>query len=155
MRGVSPDLDVAFDDAADCEAARDFMDMVDDEGDLPLARWTRQVGRSCAVRLAGGEIPEGRVHAVPVIAAPVFVDVILWMAGNAARWRDPLRTFIADDLHATAQIKSNPSRTAKRPIDWRLYVGPGPGLVDEDEALGIKQALVLLPLIAPTRDLGS
>ncbi len=32
-----------------------------------------------------------------------------------------LRTFIADDLGATAQIKANPGRTAKPPIDWRLF----------------------------------
>jgi transposase len=40
---------------------------------------------------------------------------------DAAYDADPLRTFIADDLGATAQIKANPSRTAKPPIDWRLY----------------------------------
>lgn len=34
---------------------------------------------------------------------------------------DPLRAFIADDLGVTAQIKANPSRTKKPPIDWRLY----------------------------------
>lgn len=34
---------------------------------------------------------------------------------------DPLRAFIADDLGATAQIKTNPSRTSKPGIDWRLY----------------------------------
>jgi len=34
---------------------------------------------------------------------------------------DPLRAFIADALGATAHIKANPSRTAKPPIDWRLY----------------------------------
>ncbi|MBB4611545.1 transposase [Sphingomonas yabuuchiae] len=40
---------------------------------------------------------------------------------DAAYDADHLRTFIADDLGATAQIKSNPSRTAKPPIYWRLY----------------------------------
>ncbi|KQN78859.1 transposase [Sphingomonas sp. Leaf62] len=40
---------------------------------------------------------------------------------DAAYDADPLRAFIADDLGATAQIKANPSRTAKPPIDWRLY----------------------------------
>ena len=33
----------------------------------------------------------------------------------------PLRTFIAQDLGATAQIKANPSRAIAPPIDWRLY----------------------------------
>lgn len=33
MLGVAPDLDIAFADVADREAARDFMDLVDDEGD--------------------------------------------------------------------------------------------------------------------------
>ena len=40
---------------------------------------------------------------------------------DAAYDADPLRTFIADGLGATAQIKANPSRTAKPPIDWCLY----------------------------------
>jgi hypothetical protein len=33
MLGVAPDLDVAFKDEADREAARDFMDMADEEED--------------------------------------------------------------------------------------------------------------------------
>jgi len=33
MLGGAPDLDVAFKDEADREAARDFMDMADSEGD--------------------------------------------------------------------------------------------------------------------------
>jgi len=40
---------------------------------------------------------------------------------DAAYDADPLRAFIADELGATAQIKANPSRTRKPPIDWRLY----------------------------------
>lgn len=40
---------------------------------------------------------------------------------DAAYDADPLRTFIADELGATAQIKANSSRTQKPPIDWRLY----------------------------------
>jgi transposase len=40
---------------------------------------------------------------------------------DAAYDADPLRAFIADELKATAQIKANPSRTGKPPIDWRLY----------------------------------
>lgn len=40
---------------------------------------------------------------------------------DAAYDADPLRAFIADSLGATAHIKANPSRTAKPPIDWRLY----------------------------------
>jgi hypothetical protein len=31
MLGVAPDLDVAFEDEADRDAARDFMDMADDD----------------------------------------------------------------------------------------------------------------------------
>jgi transposase len=34
---------------------------------------------------------------------------------------DHLRTFIADDLGATAQIKQNPSRSGTKAIDWALY----------------------------------
>jgi hypothetical protein len=33
MLGVAPELDVAFEDADDREAARDFMDMIDQEAD--------------------------------------------------------------------------------------------------------------------------
>lgn len=40
---------------------------------------------------------------------------------DAAYDADPLRSFIADDLGATAQIKANPTRTARPPIDRRLY----------------------------------
>ena len=36
--------------------------------------------------------------------------------------------------------------------DWR-HVGLGPSLIDEDETPGIKPALILLPLLAPARDL--
>ena len=34
---------------------------------------------------------------------------------------DHLRSFIADDLGATAQIKQNPSRSGTKAIDWDLY----------------------------------
>ena len=40
---------------------------------------------------------------------------------DAAYDADALRTFIADNLGASAQIKANPSRTGKPPTDWRLY----------------------------------
>ena len=41
--------------------------------------------------------------------------------GGAAYDADHLRSFIADDLGATAQIKQNPSRATHQPIDWTLY----------------------------------
>ena len=41
----------------------------------------------------------------------------------------------------------------RRPTPQRGHVGFGPGLVDEDQAPGIKSALILLPLFAPARDL--
>ena len=34
---------------------------------------------------------------------------------------DHLRSFIADDLGATAQIKQNQSRSGTKAIDWDLY----------------------------------
>ena len=40
---------------------------------------------------------------------------------DAAYDASSLRTFIADDLGATAQIKANPSRAIAPQIDWRLY----------------------------------
>ena len=33
---------------------------------------------------------------------------------------DALRRFIADDLGATPQIKPNPTRSGRQPIDWAL-----------------------------------
>ena len=40
---------------------------------------------------------------------------------DAAYDADPLRTFIAEDLGAIAQIKANSRRATVPPIDWRLY----------------------------------
>lgn len=40
---------------------------------------------------------------------------------DAAYDADALRTFIADDLGASAHIKAHPNRTVMPPIDWRLY----------------------------------
>ncbi len=40
---------------------------------------------------------------------------------DAAYDADYLREFIVDELGATAQIKQNPSRTVRQPIDWALY----------------------------------
>jgi len=40
---------------------------------------------------------------------------------DAAYDADQLRQFIANDLRASAQIKQNPTRTAKQSIDWTLY----------------------------------
>ena len=40
---------------------------------------------------------------------------------DAAYDADPLRRFIADDLGAKPQIKQNPTRTGRPPIDWVLY----------------------------------
>jgi len=40
---------------------------------------------------------------------------------DAAYDADPLRRFIADDLGATAQIKQNPTRSSRQPLDRELY----------------------------------
>lgn len=40
---------------------------------------------------------------------------------DAAYDSDPLRRFIADDLGATAQIKQNPTRAQRQPINWALH----------------------------------
>ncbi len=40
---------------------------------------------------------------------------------DAAYDADYLREFIAGELGATPQIKQNPSRTVRQPIDWALY----------------------------------
>ena len=44
------------------------------------------------------------------------------------------------------------SLAARRAPVGACHVGLGPGLVDEDEARGIKPALILLPLCPPPRD---
>jgi len=43
--------------------------------------------------------------------------------------------------------------TSRCPAPDRRHVGLGPGLVDEDEASGIKPTLILLPLLPPAGDL--
>jgi len=43
--------------------------------------------------------------------------------------------------------------SSRRPAPDRRHVGLGPGLVDEDEASGIKPTLILLPLLPPAGDL--
>ena len=40
---------------------------------------------------------------------------------DAAYDADHLRQFISAELNATAQIKQNPTRVARQPIDWSLY----------------------------------
>jgi len=40
---------------------------------------------------------------------------------DAAYDADHLRQFITQDLKAQAQIKQNPTRATKQPIDWVLY----------------------------------
>jgi|TARA_R110001592_G_scaffold362799_1_gene678279 transposase len=40
---------------------------------------------------------------------------------DAAYDADHLRAYIADHLGANAQIKQNPSRATRHPIDWMLY----------------------------------
>ena len=40
---------------------------------------------------------------------------------DAAYDADYLRSFIAEDMNATAHIKRNPTRREARPIDWALY----------------------------------
>lgn len=53
---------------------------------------------------------------------------------DAACDADPLRTFIADVLGATAQIKVNPSRIGKPPTDWRLCKERHPSRVHLQQA---------------------
>ena len=70
-----------------------------------------------------------RIHPTPGQwgDAPQATNLLAGLQGvghiiaDAAYDADPLRAFITDDLGATAQIKANPSRTRKPPIDWRLY----------------------------------
>lgn len=40
---------------------------------------------------------------------------------DAAYDADHLSLFISDELRATPQIKQNPSRSTRHPIDWALY----------------------------------
>lgn len=45
--------------------------------------------------------------------------------------------------------------TPQRPTPDRRHVRLGPGFINEDQPLGIKPRLILLPLCAPSRDLGA
>lgn len=40
---------------------------------------------------------------------------------DAGHDADPLRRFIAEELGAKPQIKQNPTRAGRPPIDWALY----------------------------------
>src|SRR3979490_158486 len=44
---------------------------------------------------------------------------------------------------------------ARRPSPQWSHIGPGPGLVDEDQPLRFDAALILCPLGAPTRHVGT
>jgi len=59
----------------------------------------------------------------PMLVRVALANIPLTHASMCCRAVDgaDLRQFIADDLEATAQIKQNPSRTAKQPTDWTLY----------------------------------
>lgn len=43
------------------------------------------------------------------------------MIADAAYDADHLRAYFTDSLGAKAQIKQNPSRASRYPIDWTLY----------------------------------
>ena len=43
------------------------------------------------------------------------------VVADAAYDADHLRRFIREDLNATPQIKQNPTRVVRHPIDWALY----------------------------------
>lgn len=47
------------------------------------------------------------------------------------------------------------SVSARRPSPQGRHIGPGPGLVDEDQPLSFDATLILYPLDAPSRDLGT
>src|SRR5271166_3787192 len=55
-------------------------------------------------------------------------------------------------LPATVRDLGLEPGAAKRPPTQRRHVGLGPGLVDEDQALGLNAALILYPLLSPARD---
>ena len=51
-------------------------------------------------------------------------------------------------------LGDQPGATSTTPVTAR-HVGLGPSLVDEDQALGVKPALMLLPPSPPARDVGA
>jgi transposase len=60
-----------------------------------------------------GDCPQAQ----PLIAELEGVDHVI---ADAAYDADPLRRFIADDLGAKPQIKQNPTRAQRQPINWVL-----------------------------------
>lgn len=55
--------------------------------------------------------------AQPLLAGPEGVGHVIADAGHAA---DALRDFLADNLGVTPQIKPNPTRAGRPPLDWAL-----------------------------------
>ena len=69
---------------------------------------------------------------------------------------DPVTTQRGDEGHrlpVTVRHLGMEPLADRRPAPQGRHVGLGPGLVDEDEAPGIRQGLELLPLLAPPGDL--
>src|ERR1700745_1032964 len=58
-------------------------------------------------------------------------------------------------LPAAMRDLDPPPLAPRRPSSERRHVGPGPGLIDEDQALRRDPALILPPLLASARDVGA
>ena len=80
-------------------------------------RRTREVGNFAPV-LLGNFDPAFTPQARGLIEGLTGVGHVM---ADAAYDADHLRRFIADELGATAQIKQNPTRSTRTPIDWTLY----------------------------------
>jgi len=74
-------------------------------------------------------------------------------------WRiDPIMAQGRQEGHGLPAAVGNlgvKSAPARRPSPQGRHIGPGPGLVDEDQSLSFDAALIFCPLGAPPRDLGS
>ena len=74
-------------------------------------------------------------------------------------WRiDPVMAQSRQEGHSLPAAVRNlgvKSVSARRPSPQRRHIGPGPGLVDEDQPLSFDAILILCPLDSSPRDLGS
>ena len=71
---------------------------------------------------------------------------------------DPVMAQCRQESHGLPTAVGNlggESAPARRPSPQGIHIGPGPGLIDEDQPLRFDAALILCPLCAPPRHVGT
>ena len=146
------------------ELGEDLFDWIEVRG---VGRQEQQPGPSRADRLADGcaLVTAKVVHDDDIAGVERWDEELLDPGGEAeavdrsvkdARRIDPVMTECCQEGQRApfAERRAGDElAAARRPASDRGHVGLGPGLVDEDEAPGIKPVLILLPLLPPPGDL--